>query len=950
MGRPLKSARLREERRRPSSGQVGGGVGGGSVGGAPMKLRRCTGGGGAGAARASPQARQRAPLAEGRARTRAAQPADTPSCEAAGPAAGAQLAHLAHEQQQAQAKAEPEAEAEVDASRRRELVVLVPLEGGGAAGAASSNLRQGARSAANSLGSSSSSPSLSCSSAGSCGSCSASGRSSCCSASSLQAETGAPAAAASAPHPPEAAAASTRLGAPPPPEQPAERPQQQESPQARPPVLVQPPDTPTPPRGSPDPREGGNSEVGVAAGSSCLSGGRGQSEASGGESLSSGGAASQANSSATAGSSSGRRRKSLLNARDRNLRRLESNERERMRMHSLNDAFQALREVIPHVSMERKLSKIETLTLAKNYINALTNVVVKLRHQLGGPDQQAGATSGPPGGAQQLSAGARGRQAQQQQQQQVAEGSQFEPAAPKRRRAGGQSAASQAAQKRPPEGCGLHAQASPALPAGAHDFQQLELYQQCGYAAASGSGGGASGHEPADYYAPLYVGGPRASSGEPVQSQAQVGAPMHQQHPQQQQQQQQLVQQAPSMQQQAAGGQLLANEPQHQLAPAGAFYQLAQPPQLELAHHQDGRTDFRQEQQVLMSSEQAPIGQQQQQVGAGDEAQLGLMAELLAPSGGLEGHCARANSPLGPADCQRPQHKQYGGRQTLVGDPQQQQQQQQANCYYLVQQDNQHHFRSSNANAQLRQQQSHHQQQQQTTHHITYVPTSHNDGGGGGGATAATLAPATTRLLVYQRPGGASSANNGAPSRGQMGPNLEAASKQPAERDLFTPPGAQHALPHAGPALVQRPAGRPPKLGTPSDELGGVACGATHSRRPSCSSSSPTPQTSSCGQPPSTPNTSATISPPISISLELDQDTNQEDEERAAGEFLSILPPISYLDHGYSTPSGTLQQHQHSMLLLHSSSPPLASPTGQHHSLGCGSAGSHSTPTSNMAL
>lgn len=78
-----------------------------------------------------------------------------------------------------------------------------------------------------------------------------------------------------------------------------------------------------------------------------------------------------------------RRRKSALSPRDRNLRRLESNERERMRMHSLNDAFQALRETIPHVSMDRKLSKIETLTLAKNYINALTSVVVKLRQQLG---------------------------------------------------------------------------------------------------------------------------------------------------------------------------------------------------------------------------------------------------------------------------------------------------------------------------------------------------------------------------------------------------------------------------------------------------------------------------------------------------------------------------------------------------------------------------------------
>ncbi|RWS26968.1 protein dimmed-like protein, partial [Leptotrombidium deliense] len=61
---------------------------------------------------------------------------------------------------------------------------------------------------------------------------------------------------------------------------------------------------------------------------------------------------------------SGRRRKATLNARERNVRRLESNERERMRMHSL---------------LERKLSKIETLTLAKNYIMALTNVVCEIR-------------------------------------------------------------------------------------------------------------------------------------------------------------------------------------------------------------------------------------------------------------------------------------------------------------------------------------------------------------------------------------------------------------------------------------------------------------------------------------------------------------------------------------------------------------------------------------------
>lgn len=41
-----------------------------------------------------------------------------------------------------------------------------------------------------------------------------------------------------------------------------------------------------------------------------------------------------------------RRRKGTLNAKERNIRRLESNERERMRMHSLNDAFQVNRFLI----------------------------------------------------------------------------------------------------------------------------------------------------------------------------------------------------------------------------------------------------------------------------------------------------------------------------------------------------------------------------------------------------------------------------------------------------------------------------------------------------------------------------------------------------------------------------------------------------------------------------
>jgi len=33
--------------------------------------------------------------------------------------------------------------------------------------------------------------------------------------------------------------------------------------------------------------------------------------------------------------------------------------------------------VIPHVQQSKKLSKIETLSLAKNYIMALTNVICK---------------------------------------------------------------------------------------------------------------------------------------------------------------------------------------------------------------------------------------------------------------------------------------------------------------------------------------------------------------------------------------------------------------------------------------------------------------------------------------------------------------------------------------------------------------------------------------------
>lgn len=73
-----------------------------------------------------------------------------------------------------------------------------------------------------------------------------------------------------------------------------------------------------------------------------------------------------------------RRRQHGSSTKERSIRRLESNERERQRMHKLNNAFQALREAIPHVKTDKKLSKIETLTLAKNYIKALTTIVLDM--------------------------------------------------------------------------------------------------------------------------------------------------------------------------------------------------------------------------------------------------------------------------------------------------------------------------------------------------------------------------------------------------------------------------------------------------------------------------------------------------------------------------------------------------------------------------------------------
>uniref|UniRef100_A0A8C6WX04 Neuronal differentiation 6a n=1 Tax=Neogobius melanostomus TaxID=47308 RepID=A0A8C6WX04_9GOBI len=57
------------------------------------------------------------------------------------------------------------------------------------------------------------------------------------------------------------------------------------------------------------------------------------------------------------------------------MRRHEANARERSRMHGLNDALESLRKVVPCYSKTQKLSKIETLRLAKNYIWALSETL-----------------------------------------------------------------------------------------------------------------------------------------------------------------------------------------------------------------------------------------------------------------------------------------------------------------------------------------------------------------------------------------------------------------------------------------------------------------------------------------------------------------------------------------------------------------------------------------------
>ena len=69
------------------------------------------------------------------------------------------------------------------------------------------------------------------------------------------------------------------------------------------------------------------------------------------------------------------RREKMLPVEIRCKRRRAANARERKRMNGLNDAFERLREHVPNLGNDRKLSKFETLQMAQTYINALRDIL-----------------------------------------------------------------------------------------------------------------------------------------------------------------------------------------------------------------------------------------------------------------------------------------------------------------------------------------------------------------------------------------------------------------------------------------------------------------------------------------------------------------------------------------------------------------------------------------------
>ncbi|KAM4702928.1 neurogenin-3 [Rhinophrynus dorsalis] len=68
--------------------------------------------------------------------------------------------------------------------------------------------------------------------------------------------------------------------------------------------------------------------------------------------------------------------------KQRKNRRVKANDRERNRMHNLNSALDALRSVLPAFPDDAKLTKIETLRFAHNYIWALSETLRMADHSL----------------------------------------------------------------------------------------------------------------------------------------------------------------------------------------------------------------------------------------------------------------------------------------------------------------------------------------------------------------------------------------------------------------------------------------------------------------------------------------------------------------------------------------------------------------------------------------
>ncbi|XP_066304282.1 neurogenin-1-like [Branchiostoma lanceolatum] len=88
-------------------------------------------------------------------------------------------------------------------------------------------------------------------------------------------------------------------------------------------------------------------------------------------------------------------------------RRRKANDRERNRMHNLNGALDELREVLPTFPDDTKLTKIETLRFAHNYIWALSEML-KVADAGGDPSVQLQAMPGlfgPGGGLENMNIG-----------------------------------------------------------------------------------------------------------------------------------------------------------------------------------------------------------------------------------------------------------------------------------------------------------------------------------------------------------------------------------------------------------------------------------------------------------------------------------------------------------------------------------------------------------------